>query len=157
MDKFTKLLVVMTAACFLLIACGAEENLVHPTPKKTEENLVHPTPKKIEEEPLVVTPGIKENLVNLKVGGTFEIQIPTIPTAGFEWEPEDLDTTILLQEGGANYVADTSSNSAGGIVTLKFKAIGPGKTTLNLIYTQPSGNGTPSFSKNSLAVTVNVN
>jgi predicted secreted protein len=69
---------------------------------------------------------------------------------------QDLDTTILLQEGSAEYTEDASQNSAGGIVTLIFKAVGIGKTTLNLLYINSSSNEAPSLSTNSFGMIVEV-
>ena len=137
MCKFTQFLSLMTVVCLLLTACGG---IVASTGGKT----------------LVITPAIKGNSASLNVGDTLEIQIPTIPTEGFVWEAQDLDTTILFQEGSAVYTEDSSPDSAGGIVTLKFKAVGIGKTTLNLLYVNSPSNEAPSFSKNSFGMTVDV-
>ncbi len=105
---------------------------------------------------VVVTPAIRGNSASLAVGDTLVVQIPTIPTAGFEWVAQNLDTAILTQEGQAEYVASTDPNSAGGVVTLSFEAVAPGQTTLNLLYvSSPSGN-LPGLSSNSLSVTVDV-
>lgn len=137
MFKFTQFITMMTAVCLLLTACGG----VDPTSgAKT----------------VVITPAIKGNSASLNVGDTLEIHMPTIPTDGFEWEAQDLDTTILLQEGSAVYTQDSSPNSAGGIVTLIFKAVGVGNTTLNLLYVNSSSNETPSVSSNSFSMTVEV-
>ncbi|MFZ2097704.1 MAG: protease inhibitor I42 family protein [Anaerolineales bacterium] len=137
MFKITQFLTVLTGVCLLLTACGgaipgAEGNTV------------------------VITPAIKGNSASLNVGDTLEIQIPTIPTAGYEWEAQDLDTSILIQEGSALYMEDSSPNSAGGIVTLRFNAVGAGNTTLNLLYVNSSVSGDLSLSKNSFSVTVEV-
>ncbi len=105
---------------------------------------------------LVITPGMKGQSVSLKVGDTFEIQIPTIPTAGYKWETQDLQTTMLLQLGDPVFTADSGSTGAGGIVTLKFKVVGTGTTTLNLIYASPSENGVPSLYSDSFGVTIEV-
>jgi len=137
MFKFTQFLPVLIAVCLLLTACGG---IVPSTAGKT----------------VVITPAIKGNSASLNVGDTLEIQIPTIPTEGFEWEAQDLDTTILLQEGSAVYTQDSSPNSAGGIVTLRFNAVGVGKTTLNLLYVNSSSNAALSLSANSFSMTVEV-
>ena len=142
MYKFTQFLSLMTAAvCLLLTACG----VIAPG---TEAEPIGKT--------LVITPAIKGNSASLNVGDTLEIQIPTIPTAGFEWEVQDLDTNILLQEGSAIYTEDPGPNSAGGIVTLRFKAVGIGKTHLSLLYVNSPSGETPSFSKNSFGMPVEV-
>ena len=48
---------------------------------------------------VVVTPAIQGNSASLKVGDILEIQIPTIPTEGYAWQAQDLDTKILTQQG----------------------------------------------------------
>jgi predicted secreted protein len=101
---------------------------------------------------VVITPAIKGNSASLNVGDTLEIQIPTIPTEGFEWVAQDLDTNILVQEGSAAYTEDASPNSAGGIVSLIFKAVGAGQTNLNLLYANPS----TSLSSDSFGMLVDV-
>jgi predicted secreted protein len=119
--------------CLLLTACGGS---VPATQGKT----------------VVITPAIKGNSASINIGDTLEIQIPTIPTEGFEWVVEDLDTNILVQEGGAVYAEDISPDSAGGIVTLVFKAVGEGNTTLNLLYV----NSASSISSKSFGMTIEV-
>jgi predicted secreted protein len=137
MSRLIKLLIIITGVCILLTACGG----------------IDPTAG---EKTVVITPAIKGNSAILNVGDTLEIQLPTIPTTGFEWEVQDLDTTILLQEGNAVYTKDSSTNSAGGIVTLIFKSVGAGNTTLNLLYVNSVSNETPSLSNNSFSMTVEV-
>jgi len=142
MYKFIQSLSLMTAAvCLLLTACGG----IAPG---NEENPLGKT--------LVITPAIKGNSASLNVGDTLEIQIPTIPTAGFEWEVQNLDTDILLQEGSAVYTEDTAPNSAGGIVTLRFKAVGIGETHLSLLYVNSPSDETPALSMRSFGMPVEV-
>jgi predicted secreted protein/predicted small secreted protein len=153
MDKFFLILVSMAAGCLLLSACGGTGAGI---PQDMTGTALSATVGGTAENALVITPGIKGNSVSLKVGDTFEIQIPTIPTAGFNWEAKDLDTTILTQVGDAVFKADSDPAGAGGIVTLKFKAVGTGTTTLNLFYTQPVENGVPSLYKDTFGMTVEV-
>jgi predicted secreted protein len=107
--------------------------------------------------PLVVTPGIKGTSVILNVGGTFEVHIPTIPSPGFEWVVEQIDSSMLVQEGKAAYVADDSPNSAGGMTVLRFRALAAGKTVISLINAKPAQGDVPSISRDTLAVSVEVN
>ena len=133
MTKSTQYFSMLIAVCLLLNACGGAASSGG---GKT----------------VVITPAIKGNLANLNVGDTLEIQIPTIPTEGFEWVAQDLDTNILVQEGSAVYTEDASPNSAGGIVTLIFKAAGSGQTNLNLLYV----NSSSSLSSDSFGMVVEV-
>jgi predicted secreted protein len=131
------------------------EKAVGVTPD-TNEKLATPTNGTYEDKILVITPSIKGQSVSLHLGETFEVQIPTIPTDGFEWEPQNLDPSILVEVGKPVYTADSSPNAAGGIVTLTFKSVGAGKTTLTLLYLRPAVNGVASLYKNSFGVTIEV-
>jgi predicted secreted protein len=137
MDKFTRFLTSMMAISLLLSACA--------------NTGVTPDPKTV-----VVTPAIKGNSAMLSLGDTLELQIPTIPKAGFEWQVQNLDTAILEQEGTGMYAKDPDPNSAGGVVTFQFTAIGTGKTTVNLLFVSPSIGEVPALSSNSFSVTVEV-
>ena len=137
MFKFTQYLPIMALACLLLASC-AENN------------------PGIEGKTVIITPAIKGNSAVLNVGDTLEIRIPTIPTAGFEWQAQDLNTNILVQQGSAVYTEDSSPNSAGGTVTLVFKAVGSGKVNLNLLYVNTPSNGSPNLSSNSFGMVVEV-
>jgi len=137
MFKFTQYLTITAAVCLLLTACsGSAQGIAGKT--------------------VVVTPAIKGNSASLSVGDTLEIQLPTIPTEGYEWVAQDLDTAILVQQGNAEYTKDTDPNSAGGIVMLLFNAVGAGTTNLTLVYVNSSSNEAPSLSKNSFGMTVEV-
>lgn len=145
MAHFSKYSFILAAGCLLITACGGiTQNMANPTVGGTAENAI------------VITPDMKGKSVSLKVGDTFEIQIPTIPTAGYQWETDELDTAILVQVGDPVFIMDSDPNAAGGIVTLKFKVVGKGTTALNLIFVHPSENGIPSLYSNSFGVTIEV-
>jgi predicted secreted protein len=97
---------------------------------------------------LVVSPGIYGVTAKVKVGDIVEVRIPTIPTEGFQWMPEMLDTSLLEQQGEAVYAADASANAAGGIVSLQFKALAPGTVNVTLVYTNAASGKDPAFTKN---------
>ena len=103
---------------------------------------------------LVITPEIKGQSFLLHVGDTFEVQIPTFPAKEYTWQPKDLDTTILAEVGDPVFTADSAIAGSGGIVTLKFKVVGPGTTELSLLYTRAATNGVPSMYANSFGVTI---
>jgi predicted secreted protein len=176
MDKVTQFLVIITAACLLLAACGGKpsastpgihENLAIPTAARTQGKklvdtptlngaTISPTPGNPPEKMLVITRAMNGKTFSLKVGDPFEIQLTIIPMPGFEWTPQNLDTTILLQQGQPVYQADSSPNSAGGIVTLRFKAVGAGNTQLILVYLHPAANGVPALHNSSFGVNIEV-
>lgn len=76
--------------------------------------------------------------VTVKTGGTFTVKLEGNPSTGYTWEAKDLDTSILEQVGDATF-----SGGAPGVVgspgnlTLTFKALQPGTTTLTLVYHRP--------------------
>ncbi|MGE5123551.1 MAG: protease inhibitor I42 family protein [Acidobacteriaceae bacterium] len=137
MFKLLHYLSVLALVCLLLTAC---EQTGQSTSGKT----------------VIVTPAIEGNSAILNVGDTLELHIPTIPTAGYEWEVQGLDTNILLQEGSAVYTADTDANAAGGIVSLRFTAIAAGNTSLNLLYVNSPSDGSPAMSSKSFGMAVEV-
>jgi predicted secreted protein len=162
MDQFSKILVVMIASFVLLTGCGVTpQSTLSPSVGGTEQktfvktqSTVTPTVGGTAVNALVITQDMKDKSVSLKVGDTFEIRIPTIPTAGFDWQAKDLDTKILLQLGDPVFKADSNAASVGGIETLKFKVVGPGTTSLILLYVSPSKNGVPSIYTDSFGVTI---
>jgi predicted secreted protein len=137
MFNSAKYLSMLALACLLLTACA--------------ENAPD-----IEGKTVIITPAIKGNSAVLNVGDTLEIRIPTIPTPGFEWVAQDLNTNILVQQGNAVYTDDSSPNSAGGTVTLSFRAVGSGKVNLNLLYVSSPSNSDLALSKNSFGMVVEV-
>ena len=141
MKKITQLTTLLIAVCVLLTACGGIAS-------GAGEDQTGKT--------IVITPAVKGNSASLNVGDILEIQIPTIPSEGFDWEAQNLDLTILVQQGSAVYTKDSDPNSAGGITTLRFKAVGLGETHLSLLYVNAPSGETPSMSKNSFGMPVEV-
>ena len=105
---------------------------------------------------VIVTPAIQGNSASLMVGDILEIQIPTIPTEGYAWQAQDLDTKILTQQGDPEYLKDTSENSAGGTTILRFKAVGAGKTNIGLIYTNATTAGDLALTMKTFGMSVEV-
>ena len=71
----------------------------------------------------------------LNAGKTFLVKLEGNPSTGYTWETQDLDTTILEQVGEAAFESSNPSLvGAGGTLTLTFKALKPGITTLTLFY-----------------------
>jgi len=137
MFRITRFVISVAIAAFLVAACA---QAAPSTNSKT----------------VVVTPAIKGNSASLNVGDKLEIQLPTIPSEGYSWVPQDLDTSILVQEGEAVYTADSNPNSAGGVVTLRFNAVGKGTTALTLAYENSPADGSPGFSTDSFSLAVEV-
>jgi inhibitor of cysteine peptidase len=73
--------------------------------------------------------------ITVNAGGTFLVKLKGNPTTGYNWEAKDLDTQMLEQVGEAAFESSNPSLvGAGGTLTLTFKALKPGVTTLTLFY-----------------------
>lgn len=141
MNKILKVLAATAAACVLITSCRAQT-------QKTAVPVVGGG------NASVITEDMQDKTVHLKVGDAFDVQLPTIPRAGYNWQPQDLDTSILSQMGEPVFKPDSEAAGAGGIVTVRFKVVGPGTTALVLIYASaPQGNA-PSLSSQSFGLTV---
>ena len=97
---------------------------------------------------VIVSPGIYGVSAKVKVGDLVVVRIPTIPSEGYQWMPDRLDTARLEQVGVAEYTADTAADAAGGIVTLQFTALAPGTVNVTLVYTNAGSGKDPALTKN---------
>ncbi len=75
----------------------------------------------------------------IQVGGKVVVELEANPSTGYTWEASNLDTTILKQSGETEYkpASSTPMPGQGGTQVLRFEAVGPGTTTLILIYHRP--------------------
>jgi len=161
MDQVTQVLVIVALSSLILTGCGVvSQNTVSLTIDGTAtvgspvEGTASPIVGGGAANASVITKDMKGKTISLKVGDTFEINIRTIPTPGFKWEVNKLDTTILLELGDPVFNADSNPTSIGGTVVVKFKVVGAGTTPLTLIYVGTSQNGGPSLYKDSFGVTI---
>ncbi len=76
--------------------------------------------------------------VSVNVGGQLAVSLASNPSTGYTWETKNLDAAFLQQLGEAKFKSDNSALvGSGGTLTLTFKALKPGMTTLTLVYHQP--------------------
>jgi inhibitor of cysteine peptidase len=78
--------------------------------------------------------------VELKVGQELVIELESNPTTGYSWEVDEIDPTILQQDGEAVYQDESDDAElvgGGGTETFTFKATSTGETTLTLVYHRP--------------------
>ena len=107
------------------------------------------------ENRVVITPDpTGPQMAELKVGQEMVIELPTIPEEGYDWFATDLDETVLIQIGQAEYIADSSVDSAGGVTRLLFEAIGSGDTNLNLAYAMMTDDTSEYVSMDSFGMSV---
>ena len=73
--------------------------------------------------------------VNVKTGDLIVIELEGNPSTGYNWQAKDLDATLLEQVGEPEF---KSSNpgliGSGGSITLTFKSLKAGASTINLVY-----------------------
>ncbi len=86
-----------------------------------------------------VTDKDDEKLVSLSIGDKLVIKLPGNYTTGYQWEvKEGYDDDVIRQDGKGSYQPEkTDRVGAGGIASFAFKAIGAGRTDINLEYRRP--------------------
>ena len=76
--------------------------------------------------------------LNVKAGEQIEVVLDGNPSTGFTWEATDLDASMIQQVGEAGFKSGNPGLvGAGGILTLKFRILKPGTTSLTLVYHRP--------------------
>ena len=71
--------------------------------------------------------------ISLKTGDRMVIRLRTTPTTGFDWQVENLDSSILVEEPRSYRVVSDALGSPSDL-EIHFKVIGGGKTRLSLVY-----------------------
>lgn len=115
-DKFLRTTVLMALLLILAIfsGCGSREHLA--------------------------TAADNESEIRLRTGETLTVRLESNPTTGYSWQVMEFDNSVLRQDGDPEYKPSPGSDGqvgAGGEETLRFKALGPGKTRLTLGYMRP--------------------
>ena len=75
--------------------------------------------------------------VEVAKGGTLAITLEGNPTTGYTWEVATSDESVLKLDGEPEFKAKSQAIGAGGMMTLRFRAEGVGKTDLKLVYHRP--------------------
>jgi len=75
--------------------------------------------------------------VQIPYGEILTVQLEGNPTTGYVWETDVLDKDILIQEGKADFLRKSDLIGSPGVQVFKFKAVGKGKTRLEMIYHRP--------------------
>ena len=133
MKNFGRSFALVLAAAFFLCGCAAE---------RSRES------KKIIE---------KDNgrLVELVAGNSLVIELTGNPSTGYAWETSSTDASVLKEvKGAAKFKPDTNRIGSPGKVTLLFKAVGEGRTTLKLVYHRPWEKNIPPIRTYQVAVKV---
>jgi len=76
--------------------------------------------------------------IELKKEQSLLITLEANPTTGYQWDlVEPPEEHILQQVGAILFKPDTNLPGASGVQTIRFEAVGPGKTALKLFYHRP--------------------
>lgn len=77
--------------------------------------------------------------ITLAVGEQIQVTLESNPTTGYQWELDEIDLSVIKQQGEVSYKATHNVYvvGSGGDETFIFEAVGAGETTLTLIYHQP--------------------
>jgi len=76
-------------------------------------------------------------VVELIKGQRLVVTLEANPSTGYTWTVADVDESVLRQKGDVEFKADSDLPGAGGMLVLRFEAVGLGQTVLELIYHQP--------------------
>ena len=102
-----------------------------------------------------LTKGDNGSQVEIKVGGEITITLEGNPSTGYTWEANNLEPTMFESVGDPVF---NSSNpglvGSGGTLTLTFRALKAGTSTLTLIYHRPWETGVDPIDTFSVTVTV---
>ncbi|NOZ23344.1 MAG: protease inhibitor I42 family protein [Planctomycetes bacterium] len=75
--------------------------------------------------------------VKVGLGDAIEVVLKCNPTTGYAWTIASIDKAILKPVDKEEYKPDSRAIGAGGKMTMRFRAVGKGETTLKLIYHRP--------------------
>jgi inhibitor of cysteine peptidase len=92
--------------------------------------------------------------VELRVGDKLAVTLEGNPTAGYRWEVDANNAAILQPKGEPQYAAGSGGVGGGGKFTLKFAAVGAGRTDLRLLYRRPFEKVAPPAKRFQVLVTV---
>ena len=92
--------------------------------------------------------------IELRAGDALEVTLPGNASTGFQWEVKSVDTSILKPGGEPEFKASSNALGSSGQFTLRFGAVAPGQTQLQLIYHRPFEKDTPPAQTFEVTVTV---
>ena len=95
--------------------------------------------------------------LKVKVGEQIVVVLEGNPSTGYIWEAKDLDASMIQQVGETEFKSSNSNPGfagAGGTLTLKFRALKVGTTSLTLVYHRPWETDVKPIS--SFVITINV-
>jgi len=88
-------------------------------------------------DPYIVSEADAGKTIQLKKGELMDVSLEGNLTTGFTWEVLVQDPVLVEQVGEPEYNPDSEKFGSPGNITLHFKAISTGQTTLKLGYHRP--------------------
>lgn len=89
-------------------------------------------------ENLVLNESDNGKKLTVDVGQEWAVSLRGNPTTGFGWEAAALEGVLFVQVGETDFRSDSPGRpGAGGIQTLTFRALKPGRAVLTLVYRRP--------------------
>ena len=76
------------------------------------------------------------SLIQARPGETFTIELPAVPTAGFQWKVRATAEKVVSQESDEFVPARSGIGGAAG-QRFAFRAVGKGHTSLVFVYARP--------------------
>ena len=86
---------------------------------------------------LVLTEADAGTKIEVQQGEIFNVTLQGNQTTGYNWMIKSIDPAILELQGDPVYTPDSDAAGSPGTMTMTFKAVAPGETTLGLEYQRP--------------------
>ncbi len=75
--------------------------------------------------------------IHLQTGDLVEINLASNPSTGYQWEAVPVEPTLLEKQENWEFKPAGRAPGAGGMLTLRFKAVRRGEGEFKLIYHRP--------------------
>jgi inhibitor of cysteine peptidase len=75
--------------------------------------------------------------IEMNIGDTLSVELEGNPSTGYTWEVAEMNASVLKQIGETEFETDSELVGSGGVLILRFEAIGSGQTPLKLVYHRP--------------------
>jgi inhibitor of cysteine peptidase len=105
--------------------------------------------------PVTVTESDNNTQVNLNVGDTLVVKLPSTPGTGYSWTVAQNNASLLRPVGANAKPSDTGRPGAPGEQIFQFRAVSGGGEALTLLYRRPFEKGVEAAKKFRVLVTIN--
>jgi inhibitor of cysteine peptidase len=112
------------------------------------------TPMGPEQSILELTESDSGKSIEIKLGTSIILHLNGQPSTGYTWIVDEVNSSILIQEGEPQYTASSNLRGAEEVMVWKFQSVGAGSTSLKLIYTRAFEKDQPPLKTFELAIEV---